>query len=78
MDETPATHHQLLQQGQTAIHRGAFNEALRCFKEVYEAAPGDLRAAVGLGMTVALSGESQRGIDMLTALVDQAICAKLL
>lgn len=72
MDETPATHHQLLMQGQAAIHRGAFNEALRCFKAIYDVAPGDIRAAVGLGITVALSGASQRGIDMLTTLVDQA------
>ena len=49
MDETPATHHQLLMQGQAAIHRGAFNEALRCFKAIYDVAPGDIRAADGSG-----------------------------
>lgn len=72
MDEIPATQHQILQQGQSALHRGDFNVAMRCFKEVYEASPSDLGAAVGLALTVALSGEHQRGIDMLMTLLGQA------
>ncbi|MEX0692935.1 MAG: tetratricopeptide repeat-containing glycosyltransferase family protein [Rhodospirillales bacterium] len=68
MDETPATHHQILLQGQSALQRGDFREASRCFREVYAVAPDNLSAAVGLGLTVALSGDFQRGTDMLSVL----------
>ena len=72
MDDTQNAHHQLLLQGQTALQRSDFNEAMGCFKEVFDSSPGDLRAAVGLGLTVTLSGAFQRGVDMLMLLLDQA------
>jgi tetratricopeptide (TPR) repeat protein len=62
-------HRQRIADGQTALQRGAYQEAFNCFKEVYDADNGNLAAAVGVALSVGLSGNTNKAVEILTDLL---------
>lgn len=65
MSDDNQTHHQLLNDGQQALQRGAYRRAYDCFETVYQVAPGNITAAVGLALAIGFSGDAEQGIRLL-------------
>ncbi len=68
MSDENQTHHQLLNEGQQALQRGAYRRAFDCFETVYQASPGNMTAAVGVALAIGFSGDVEQGIKLLNSL----------